>query len=450
MASALRVAARQACGAGLRTARRPEAAFSRGPGSLGSCCSAPSPSLPSSAWPRPQPRGRALAREVASRCWAQAGGPRALHATAALLQQGRRRSKSWDEEEEAAAAMWEEAASGEQSRPSRRLQEEATDVAGKPGTRSEPPPAADLVLGICVRRHMAGFALVGFDQLLPLQFGLVDVRKAEEAQQKANEITAVLRELRQTGPEKLRQAMPEDETASTFMGDEGDEDEDEEGELRQFRQASVPRTAAKKAYRWIVCFDDSTVDRASPRNMAQTATQQATAMLQGLLMAECRRLFKTAAVLVHPRQSRQHLGIRGRGGEARSQVYNAARSRVHDFPAVTYDRSGTLKEDTYLISDAWAAARHAQRTTLVAGLREDPKLMSQLRGEIMGMRPMKRLREAAAELHPRQAGQELADVLESRVERQIDQQLLRLIEEEELRPAGSRRSRVLRTSAAPA
>lgn len=318
---------------------------------------------------------------------------------------------------DAGVDAWQEASESELP-PRRRLGASAGAGGAARGSRSI--AQADFVLGICVRRHMTGFALLAFDKLTPLQFGLVDVRKSSDAQQKALEIAAVLRELRQAAPEKLAQMVPEDV-------DDGDEDDDD----ADFDRRSASKASSGKNLRWSVSFDDSTVDRASPRNMSQTETQQAIAMLQGLIIADCKRLFKVAPVLVHPRQSRLLLGIRGRGADVREKVYKAAMERVRDFPEVTYDRSGRLKEDTLLMSDAWAAARHAQRAALVADLREDKKLMKQLKREIMLLRPMKRLRDAAAELHPRKAGQELSDVLESRVEQQINQQLYRLIEQDE-------------------
>eukprot|EP00971_Amphidinium_carterae_P239200 4748453-Amphidinium_carterae.1 len=36
----------------------------------------------------------------------------------------------------------------------------------------------DFLLGLCIRRNAAGYALLDFTDLLPLQFGIIDVRKA--------------------------------------------------------------------------------------------------------------------------------------------------------------------------------------------------------------------------------------------------------------------------------
>lgn len=291
---------------------------------------------------------------------------------------------------------------------------------------------ADFLLGLSVRRHMAGYALLRFEDLLPLQFGLVDVRKALEVQQKALEIGAVLRELRNAAPEKLRQALQEDIGGAGSLED----DDAEEDELAGL-PSRTPSQSSKKPGRWIVSIDDSTVDRAKPVTHADNVAQQAIAMLQGLVIGDCKRLFKVAPVLVHPRKARLLVGVRGRGEEARKEVFEVARVKVSDFPAIVNERSGSLKDDTFLMSDAWASARHAQRAAMVAELRSDARLVEELRREVLASKPLKRLEEAAAELYPRKAGRELAEVMAIRAERLIDERLHRLIDEEEARHGGA-------------
>jgi len=123
---------------------------------------------------------------------------------------------------------------------------------------------SDFVLGLSIRRHVTGYALLRFEDLLPLQFGLIDVRKALEVQQKALEIAAVLRDLRQAAPEKLRQVAP--------------------GSAQLHMATSAEGASSKSRWRWVVSVDDSTVDRSPPTNARESGTQRTIAMLQGLVI----------------------------------------------------------------------------------------------------------------------------------------------------------------------
>eukprot|EP00928_Gymnodinium_smaydae_P001707 TRINITY_DN10614_c0_g2_i2.p1 TRINITY_DN10614_c0_g2~~TRINITY_DN10614_c0_g2_i2.p1 ORF type:complete len:402 (+),score=75.88 TRINITY_DN10614_c0_g2_i2:121-1206(+) len=278
----------------------------------------------------------------------------------------------------------------------------AADAAA-PRRWSKPlPPPSDLILGIAIRKHVTGYALLRCEDLLPLQFGLVDVRKAEDVQQKALEISVALKALRATALEKLQQASPSSSSAGA---------------------------SAKAARRWLVSLDDSVVDRSVPRNAAETSTQRAVTLLQGLVTADAKRLFKVAPALIHPRLSRKLLGVQARGLEGRRAIYELANQQVSDFPEVR-TRGGQLAEDTYLMSDAWACARYAQRAARIAQKRQDPELMAELRREVFRSKRFKRLREAAAELQPRRAGRELEQAMESRITRAVDSLLHRMLEEE--------------------
>lgn len=261
---------------------------------------------------------------------------------------------------------------------------------------------AHFLLGLSIRRHLAGYALLRFRDLLPLQFGLIDVRKALEVQQKAVEVAAALRELRQAAPQLLLRAAPDE-------------------------QMAFPENS--RLWRWVVSVDDSTVDRSPPTDVKQSATQRSIAMLQGMVIGDCKRLFRVAPSLVHPRRSRQLLGIRGLGPRARKEVYEIASAQVPDFPVVK-SRNGVMLEDTLLMSDAWVSARCAQRALLVAEKRADASLMSSLRREALASKQLSRMSEAVAELHPRRASRELADVLESRVEWLVEERIQRLLDEE--------------------
>jgi len=259
----------------------------------------------------------------------------------------------------------------------------------------------DFIVGLSVRRHITGYALLHFEDLLPLQFGIIDVRKAAEAQQKSLEIKAVLRELKQEAPQKLQRALAE-----------GADD----------RPASGTR-------QWLVTIDDSTQDRAPATNASQSQSQMQIAMLQGLVIADCRRLFKVAPTLVHPQLSRRHLGARGRGIEARQEVYELAASEIPDFLELRRP-SGALNEDALLVSDAWASARFAQRQWLVADRRQDPHVMTKLRQLVLSSKPMRKIKQAVDDLLPRKAGRELEEVMETKVGRQIEDHINRMLDRE--------------------
>lgn len=287
----------------------------------------------------------------------------------------------------------------------------AAGGAEPPHSKAAPPQqqrvavaVGDFVLGLSVRRHLAGYALLRFRDLEPLQFGLIDVRKSMEVQQKALEISAVLRDLRDTAPQKLQRAASEVDV--------------EELSLNPSRR-----------WQWHVSVDDSTVDRSPPTNAGASATQRAIAMLQGLVIGDCKRLFKVAPVLVHPRRSRQLLGVRGLGPAARHEVYEIANARVPDFPAV-HKKSGVLAEDTLLMSDAWASARYSQRAVLVAQKRDDAQLVEELRQQALASRRLKRMQEAVDELQPRKAGRELAQVLQTRVEKMVEDRIQWMLDQE--------------------
>jgi len=261
----------------------------------------------------------------------------------------------------------------------------------------------DVILGLSVRRHVAAYALLSFGELSALQFGMIDVRKSLDVQQKALEIQAALRELRQEAPAKLQRIMP---------------DEIPPGKLK-----------------WLLSIDDSTVDRAPPRNAQYGASQREIAMLQGLVVSDCRRLFKVAPVLIHPKRARQHMSVGGQGVDARQAIHDLARGEVPDFPEIRQS-GGRLSEDSYLMSDAWASARLAQRQQLVAEKRSDMKLVTKLRSHAMMSKEMQRLKAAVDELHPRKAGRELTVVMETRVEKQVDFHINQMLDRALLRRGG--------------
>lgn len=323
------------------------------------------------------------------------------------------------------------------------LQQQRQSQAQQPKRSDQPSQPqqckyADVVLGISVRCNMAGYALLRFSDLLPLQFGLMDVRSAADVQQKANEIVAVLRDLRREAPNKLRHAEASAGGPSERQGVEwGDEEGEEEDEDEQaWRHAatspegsSASSSASGRRLRWLVSIDDSTVDRGRPSSNAENLSQRSIAMLQGLVVGDCTRLFKAAPIIANPMRSRQLLGVRGRGPEARRQIFERACSEVADFPAVRHEKSGSLKEDTFLMSEAWSAARYAQRTARIAELRLDAELITKIRREVLKMKHMQRMSEAAAELHPRKAGRDLAEAMAKRTEHHIDQQLHHYLDE---------------------
>lgn len=244
---------------------------------------------------------------------------------------------------------------------------------------------------------------MGCEEMVPLQFGLIDVRKAQDVQQKALEISAVLRDLRQAAPEHLRRAWPA---------------------APSLREAPT----SGRSWRWIVSLDDSTMDRAPPNNAQSSNAQRTIAMLQGLVAADAKRLFRAAPVLVNPRQSRLQLGVRESGPSARQKIFEWASQQVADFPVVKH-KSGAVSEDSLLISDAWASARCAQRAAMVAQKRsEDTELVAELRRRVMKSRRFEKMSQAVEELHPRSAGRELAKVLETKVARAVEEQLHRLLD----------------------
>eukprot|EP00933_Yihiella_yeosuensis_P005308 TRINITY_DN109799_c0_g1_i1.p1 TRINITY_DN109799_c0_g1~~TRINITY_DN109799_c0_g1_i1.p1 ORF type:complete len:385 (-),score=100.50 TRINITY_DN109799_c0_g1_i1:98-1252(-) len=278
----------------------------------------------------------------------------------------------------------------------------------------------DFVLGLSVRRHLTGYALLSFKDLSPLQFGLINMKKAtseeEEVQKKALEVAAVLRDLRETAPQKLLRQV----SAGIEEGD--DEDDDDMDRLED-------EFARKKQWRWVIAVDDSTVDRSPPTNARDNQVQKTVAMLQGLIIADCKRLFKSAPQLVHPRRSRLLLGIRGVGPPARKQVFDIATSEVPDFPVLKH-RSGILSDDSLLMSDAWASARFAQRIALLSEKRNDQQLMAKLRKEALGSKQLRKIVDTIGELHPRRESSELSDVLETRVSKMIDEKLNKILDEE--------------------
>mmetsp|Transcript_11552 Transcript_11552/g.20460 ORF Transcript_11552/g.20460 Transcript_11552/m.20460 type:complete len:374 (-) Transcript_11552:26-1147(-) len=284
---------------------------------------------------------------------------------------------------------------------------------------SQAEDICDFLLALSVRRHVTGYALMRFRDLLPLQFGLIDVKKTDtdEVQSKALEIAAVLRDLRQAAPVKLRRADPEDKVTDDF--DDG-----------------LPNSKTRQ-WKWVVAVDDSTVDRSPPTNARENQVQRTLAMLQGLVIADCKRLFKVAPQIVHPRRSRLLLGIRGLGPPARREALDIATSQVPEFPVVRH-RSGVLSDDSLLMSDAWASARFAQRTVLIAQKRADQQLMTKLRKEALVSKQLKKITQVISELHPRKESKELSDVLETRIDKMVEEKLNRLIDEEMKLPSSVR------------
>lgn len=267
------------------------------------------------------------------------------------------------------------------------------------------------MLGLSIRRHLAGYALLRFSDLEPLQFGLVDVRKSLEVQQKALEISAVLRDLRSLAPQKLQRAASEADWEDLAP-------------------------SSSRRWQWHVSIYDSTLDRSPPANAGASAAQRAIATLQGLVIGDCKRLFKAAPALVHPRRSRLLLGVRGLGPAARQEVYEIAAARVHDFPEVR-KKNGGLADDSLLMSDAWAAARYSQRAALVAHKKSDAELVAELRRKALSSKRLVKMKEAIRELQPRKAGAELAQVLETRVEKMVEDSIHRMLDQELEAAAGA-------------
>ncbi|CAJ1356047.1 unnamed protein product [Effrenium voratum] len=283
----------------------------------------------------------------------------------------------------------------------------------KPSVKPKPKlpleDVGDFILSLAVRRKMTGYALLRFGDFLPLQFGLVDVSKhgQDEAQKKALEVAAVLRDLKQVAPKKLLQ-LAENPEAMDALGEE----------------------MKSRQWKWVIAFDDSTMDRGPPVNVRENRAQRTVSMLQGLLISDCKKIFKSAPQLVNPRRSRQLLGVRGGPSpQVRKEVFELATSQVPDFPEVRY-RTGTLSEDTYLMSDAWAAARLAQRLALLAKKREDHELLEKLRAEAMASKQIQKLTEVVSDLHPRRESKELSDVLEKKVDQMVEEKLNRLLDED--------------------
>lgn len=265
-------------------------------------------------------------------------------------------------------------ASGSAARPSR--------------ARSDHP--VDFLVGLAIRRHAAGYAIFRFKDMEPVQFGLIDVIKADDNQQKGLEIAAALRQLRK----------------------------------KTTRRSAHDLVKPAEGWRWSVSFDNSLVDRAFPKGPTAVNTLRDVSMLQGLVVSDAKRIFKAAGYLVHPRKSRLMLGIRGSGFESRKQVHDMAKERMPDFPAMTV-RSGALDERSLLISDAWAVAQFARRATVVAEQQKKAHVMDRLRQEVLESKQLRRLAEAVEQLYPRRVGKDLEEVLESRVERLVKQRLYR-------------------------
>ncbi|CAE7235204.1 unnamed protein product [Symbiodinium necroappetens] len=267
----------------------------------------------------------------------------------------------------------------------------------------------DFILSLAVRRHMTGYALLRFRDLLPLQFGLVDYAKhgADDAQKKGLEVLAVLRDLRQTAPKKLLQFI--------------DESEDVDVLEEEFRQ---------RQWKWVIAMDDSTIDRGAPKTVRESHAQRLVSMLQGLVIADCKRVFKSAPQVINPRRSRLHVGVRGGPNEeARKELFDIASKEVPDFPVISH-RTGTISKDTFVMSDAWASARMAQRVVLLAQKREDQKLMAFLREQAIGSKPIKKLAQVISELYPRRESKELSDVMEKKIEAMVDEKLNKILNEE--------------------
>lgn len=292
----------------------------------------------------------------------------------------------------------------------------STKRPGVPKVKGPQLETGDYLLGLSVRRHMTGYALMSFKELTPLQFGLVNIKKAAEVQQKALEIGAVLRDLRDTAAEKLRKLSTAEDKA---LYDSDDEDEPPKAE-------EIPEG---KNANWIISVDDSTVDRSLPINARENQYQRSIAMLQGLVVADCKRLFKIAPQIIHPRLSRKLLGVHGLGPPARNEVYSLAKVEVPDFPEVLR-KNGSMSLDTLLISDAWASARYAQRMYLVAQRKTDQELVARLRSEAMQNRQLRKMEQAASELYPRKAGKDLEFVLETRIQKYVEEKLAVIIEKE--------------------
>ncbi|CAE7526752.1 TTC28 [Symbiodinium pilosum] len=277
----------------------------------------------------------------------------------------------------------------------------------KIGANFAPDDSGDFILSLAVRRHVTGYVLLRFRDLLPLQLGLVDYAKhgPDEAQKKGLDVLAVLRDLRQTAPKKLLQ----------FIGEEDTDILEEEFRNRQWK--------------WVVAMDDSTIDRGPPKTVRESHAQRTVSMLQGLVIADCKRIFKSAPQVIHPRRSRLHVGVRGGPTEeARKAVFDIASKEVPDFPVIRY-RSGTISEDSLVMSDAWASARMAQRVVLLAHKREDQKLMNFLRQQAIESKQIKKLAQVVSELYPRRESKDLSDVMEKKIEAMVEDKLNKFLDE---------------------
>merc|ERR1712217_940362 len=103
--------------------------------------------------------------------------------------------------------------------------------------------------------------------------------------------------------------------------------------------------------------------------------------------------------------------------------------KVSDFPLVK-NKNGKILQETLLMADAWASARYSQRSTLVAEMRTDTQLVNKLRQQVLASKKLCRLNKAVEELYPRTAGHELAKVLQSRVEKFIDDRIHKILDQE--------------------
>jgi len=279
------------------------------------------------------------------------------------------------------------------------MHEPAHNARRKSSVATNASGMGDFLIGLSIRRHSTGYALLRFMDMLPLQFGVINVKDAVDVQQKALEIGAMLRELRRMAPEKLQQATSDSPITET------------------------------KSWSWVVSIDDFTVDRTPPRSSTAAGNQQQASMLQGIVMSDCKRIFKIAPTLINPRESRFHLGFRGGREGARQETYDFASSQIDDFPKLLH-RSGAIKEDSFLMSDAWASARYLRRSLLVAAKRADQNLVNKLRSQALASKKFQRLTAAIDELQPRRSAHELTHVLETRLEKFVEDRIAQLVDEE--------------------
>ncbi|CEM39462.1 unnamed protein product [Vitrella brassicaformis CCMP3155] len=307
-------------------------------------------------------------------------------------------------------------ASSSPTSPSPFFAPESDSNADDDGDGQQPHANVDLrrrlVLGLCVSRHCAGYALMTYDTK-PLKVGLIDLSSLPNVNEKAVEVMGVLNVLKtgqlQVLTKELSQQHPQH---------------------AQQPQAADPQ----RLLEWTVGMQEySRVPNPGKDLQKVTEIQK----LVGILSHDIPRLLGVSPRPVYLRTAREFLATRaGRLLESRSEVLEYVKEKIPNFPTIAR-KDGGVNDTSYFMSDAWMVATYVQRLAKREERGKNPRLLESLRKRAMKSKTVRAIQQtldglsATSRPADRRVSDGLQSALESRVERKVTEQLEKLLDEEE-------------------